>query len=153
MQAAGARPWRRDIVGLVVFVAINAAVSALGGWATAKSVGTWYAGLAKPAFNPPDWVFAPVWSALYVMIAIAGWRARAPAPWKPAPSTPSRVMRRATATRWGSCARSSSPTAARWCSGSATRTGTKTKTRIQGSGPRAQGCLRPQPEAWDSPEA
>jgi len=64
----------RDYAGLAVFIAINVAVSALGGWATAGSVGTWYPTLAKPAFNPPDWIFAPVWSALYLMIAIAGWR-------------------------------------------------------------------------------
>jgi tryptophan-rich sensory protein len=65
----------RDYAGLAAFIAINVAVSALGGWATSKSVGTWYQALAKPAFNPPDWIFAPVWSALYLMIAIAGWRA------------------------------------------------------------------------------
>jgi len=65
----------RDYAGLVVFIAVNAAVSALGGWATAGSVGTWYAALEKPSFNPPDWVFAPVWTALYLMIAVAGWRA------------------------------------------------------------------------------
>ena len=64
----------REVAGLAAFIAINVAVSALGGWATAASVGTWYQGLAKPAFNPPDWIFAPVWGTLYLTIAIAGWR-------------------------------------------------------------------------------
>ena len=35
---------------------------------------TWYAGLLHPAITPPDWVFAPVWTALYVMMAVAAWR-------------------------------------------------------------------------------
>ena len=36
--------------------------------------GAWYAGLVKPSFNPPNWLFGPVWTTLYIMIAIAGWR-------------------------------------------------------------------------------
>jgi translocator protein len=36
--------------------------------------GEWYAGLAKPPFNPPNWIFAPAWTLLYIMVAVAGWR-------------------------------------------------------------------------------
>jgi TspO/MBR family len=42
------------------------------GFLTAPS--GWYAGLSKPPFNPPPWVFAPVWVVLYTLIALAGWR-------------------------------------------------------------------------------
>lgn len=37
--------------------------------------GAWYAQLAKPAFTPPGWIFGPVWTAIYALIAVAGWRA------------------------------------------------------------------------------
>lgn len=36
--------------------------------------GQWFAELAKPPFNPPGWIFGPVWSVLYICIAVAGWR-------------------------------------------------------------------------------
>ena len=64
----------RDTVGFAVFLALCLAVSAIGGAATATSVGTWYKTLAKPAFNPPNWIFAPVWTALFFMMAVAAWR-------------------------------------------------------------------------------
>ena len=63
-----------DLLGLGAFVALCLAILAIGGWVTADSVGTWYRTLHKPDFNPPDWVFAPVWTLLYLMIALAGWR-------------------------------------------------------------------------------
>lgn len=60
--------WLARIGFLVLTVGGGLAV----GFVTAP--GEWYAGLAKPAFNPPSWLFAPVWSVLYVLIAVAGWR-------------------------------------------------------------------------------
>ena len=65
---------RRDTVAFIAFLAPCLAVSAIGGAITATSVGTWYQSLAKPPFNPPDWIFAPVWTVLFFMMAIAGWR-------------------------------------------------------------------------------
>lgn len=64
----------RDTLGFTAFLALCLAVLAIGGAATATSVGTWYQTLAKPPFNPPDWIFAPVWTALFFMMALAGWR-------------------------------------------------------------------------------
>ena len=65
---------KRDTVGFGIFLALCLAVSAVGGAVTATSVGSWYPSLAKPPFNPPNWIFAPVWTALYFMMALAGWR-------------------------------------------------------------------------------
>jgi benzodiazapine receptor len=64
----------REALGLAGFLALSFAVAGAGGAITATSVGGWYQGLAKPWFNPPDWVFGPVWTALYAMIALAAWR-------------------------------------------------------------------------------
>jgi benzodiazapine receptor len=63
-----------DVLGLVAFLVLCLAVSGIGAAVTATSVGTWYQALHKPAFNPPDWIFAPVWTTLYILMAIAGWR-------------------------------------------------------------------------------
>jgi benzodiazapine receptor len=63
-----------DLVMLAVFVALCLGIGALGASVVATSVDTWYAALAKPPFTPPDRVFGPVWSVLYVLMAIAAWR-------------------------------------------------------------------------------
>jgi len=63
-----------DLLVLVLFVALCLGVAALGGIATATSVDTWYQGLQKPPFNPPNWVFAPVWTTLYVLMGVAACR-------------------------------------------------------------------------------
>lgn len=64
----------RDLLGLSAFIILCLAVSGVGGAITATSVDTWYQALEKPPFNPPDWLFAPVWTALYILMGIAAWR-------------------------------------------------------------------------------
>lgn len=64
----------KNTVPLVFFLTVCLGVSAVGGWITQTSVNDWYQTLAKPPMNPPDWVFAPTWITLYVMMAVAGWR-------------------------------------------------------------------------------
>jgi tryptophan-rich sensory protein len=64
----------RDAAALAGFLALCLAVGAAGGAVTATSVSTWYAALEKPPFNPPDRVFGPVWTALYVLMAVSAWR-------------------------------------------------------------------------------
>ena len=57
---------------LALFIVVVVAVGAVIG--TQSIPGAWYEGLNKPPFNPPNWIFGPVWFTLYVMIAVAGWR-------------------------------------------------------------------------------
>jgi uncharacterized protein YbjT (DUF2867 family)/tryptophan-rich sensory protein len=63
----------RQAVLLLGFIAICFAAAGLGAAATATSVGGWYQTLAKPSWNPPDWLFGPVWSVLYFLMAVAAW--------------------------------------------------------------------------------
>jgi translocator protein len=60
-------------LGLAVWLLVTFAAAGLGSWATAASLRDWYQQLARPAWTPPDWIFGPVWTALYVMMAVAAW--------------------------------------------------------------------------------
>lgn len=60
----------RDLGALGIFIALVALAALFG---AQFEPGPWYEGLRKPPLNPPNWVFAPVWSLLYLAIAIAGW--------------------------------------------------------------------------------
>jgi len=63
----------RNLLMLLLFLGLVAAVAAVGGYVTSSSVGTWYVQLQKPTWTPPAAVFGPVWSVLYVLMAIAAW--------------------------------------------------------------------------------
>lgn len=62
-------------LALVAFLLVCFGVAGIAGWLTRPEIGGWYASIRKPAWNPPNWVFGPVWTTLYAMMALAGWRA------------------------------------------------------------------------------
>ncbi|MGA2416027.1 MAG: TspO/MBR family protein [Candidatus Sulfotelmatobacter sp.] len=58
---------------LLLFLFLCCSAAWLASIWTASSVRTWYVGLRKPAFNPPNWLFGPIWSTLYLLMAISAW--------------------------------------------------------------------------------
>jgi translocator protein len=58
------------LAGLIVLCLVTGMI---GGMVSAGAIEGWYRTLAKPSWNPPDWVFGPVWTTLYVMMAVAAW--------------------------------------------------------------------------------
>ena len=63
----------RNLSALLFLIVLCFSAAWLGSALTAESVRTWYAGLRKPLLTPPGWVFGPVWSVLYLLMAISAW--------------------------------------------------------------------------------
>lgn len=63
----------KETLGLLLAILLCYGAAALGALATRPGLASWYTTLRKPWWNPPDWVFGPVWSILYAMMAVAAW--------------------------------------------------------------------------------
>lgn len=63
----------KNALALILLLALCFAVAGLGGYWTSSSVGDWYQTLRRPSWTPPDWLFGPVWTLLYAMMAVAAW--------------------------------------------------------------------------------
>jgi len=66
--------WGKDIAYAALALGAVVATSIVGQIATYPNIAGWYAGLTRPSFSPPNWLFAPVWTALYLLMAFALWR-------------------------------------------------------------------------------
>ncbi|MDO8523484.1 MAG: TspO/MBR family protein, partial [bacterium] len=58
---------------LIIAVAVSELAGIAGAFFTISAIPTWYSALAKPALNPPAWLFGPVWVALYFLMGVSLW--------------------------------------------------------------------------------
>ncbi len=65
---------KNKILSFLLFLIVTFSASFIGAFATINYKEPWYSLLTKPSFNPPDWVFGPVWTTLYLLMTIAIWK-------------------------------------------------------------------------------
>ena len=65
----------RKLGALAAFIVVSFLAAGLGSAATTQAITTWYPTIAKPSWNPPNGVFAPVWTTLFLLMSLAAWRA------------------------------------------------------------------------------
>lgn len=61
------------LIGVIWWVIISQAAGLIGSWFTMPAISGWYSELIKPSFNPPNWLFGPVWFTLYTMMGVAAF--------------------------------------------------------------------------------
>ena len=72
-RGIGGRGTGSQVLAFLVFLGASALVAGLGSLATFNNVNGWYAGADKAPWSPPNWVFGPVWTVLYIAMAVAAW--------------------------------------------------------------------------------
>jgi len=65
---------KNKYLSLFFILLITFLASAIGGFTTTSFKEPWYSQIILPSFNPPSWVFAPVWTTLYIMMSVAIWK-------------------------------------------------------------------------------
>lgn len=81
-QSAGSafKTW----AAMVLFVLFSLAAGAIGSYFSAPAIPDWYRQLQRPSWTPPDWLFGPVWTVLYILIGLAAWLVWKKAGWRAA---------------------------------------------------------------------